>query len=394
MFAGKSRSANRPRNEQAKFLNSQNGRPVGIENADKLQDEERREPISERTPGQHHMTKCVENLFAVNKSADPIPLAGMVGAADWVYQKILSSARYPIIGENELNADARPYHEQQGKVRYSPVKQSSKASRIQPQNINYSLSHSGPRTRGLSEGLRARLKVRWIGVLQRRMGRGVVSVPRDVELGCERGPGPGRRRNRTGRERQRQERNPKDRKNHQSSAAFVRMPRGLQCSENTLLMRTWRGKMITALTLMGPASGPAAESGRILNQPAAPNLASVTSDSDACMAMTHGAHCPSHRRAGVTSNIERRGNDEAQRADTERAGCSGRWLMSTLRGRGSKKIGSEGRWTTVEGRTDSRVPVHDVKVQRRVQHEEQVVSAGNGKRPLVLPLQGFSEELC
>ncbi|KAJ7921834.1 hypothetical protein B0H13DRAFT_2318143 [Mycena leptocephala] len=64
--------------------------------------------------------------------------------------------------------------------------------------------------------------------------------------------------------------------------------------------------MITALTLMGPASGPAAESGRILNQPAAPNLASVTSDSDACMAMTHGAHCPSHRRAGVTSNIERR----------------------------------------------------------------------------------------
>jgi hypothetical protein len=44
--------------------------------------------------------------------------------------------------------------------------------------------------------------------------------------------------------------------------------------------------------------------------------------------------------------------------------------------------------------TDSRVPVHDVKVQRRVEHEEQVVSARNGKRLLVLPLQGFSEELC
>jgi hypothetical protein len=59
----------------------------------------------------------------------------------------------------------------------------------------------------------------------------------------------------------------------------------LQRSESTPLMRTWRGKIITALTLMGPASGPAAESGRILNQPAAPNLASVTSDSDACMGM-------------------------------------------------------------------------------------------------------------
>jgi hypothetical protein len=121
-----------------------------------------------------------QNLFTVNKSADPIPLAGMVGAADWVYQKILSSARYPIIGENELNADARAYiqdHEQQGKVRYSPVKQSSKASRIQPQNINYSLSQRAPEKRVVRRSARASQSPR----------RGVVSVPRDVELGCERG---------------------------------------------------------------------------------------------------------------------------------------------------------------------------------------------------------------
>jgi hypothetical protein len=55
--AGKTRSANWPWNQQAKFLNSG---WWAIENADKRQDEERREPNSERTPGQYHMTKHVE----------------------------------------------------------------------------------------------------------------------------------------------------------------------------------------------------------------------------------------------------------------------------------------------------------------------------------------------